>query len=294
VRVAYFTGGTRGAGHLVRGLAIGRALERAGFAGELQLIAPAEPPFPALRAAFGRARLAVAPIDPATVLDPDLAPSTELAATLTALAPDLVIVDMFWAPVRYILPLLEAEAWLLLRSCPPVWLRGNQQVSFAPEQYRRVIAIEPIDGEVFTDRIDPVVICNRDERRTRAELRERFAVPADRPIIAYTHAGLPGEIDSLAGAHADLGGEPVVLRFDLYTDGAVFPLAPWIGAADLIHSSAGYNSYWEARWLGFSRKTVITVFRRQIDDPEWRVRVCAGHQMRENGADVLARWIMEQ
>lgn len=287
-RVAYVTGGSRGAGHLVRGLAIGRALERASSSAELTIFAPIEPPFPALREPLSRHGPVIAPVDPQEVLDPERAPASRLARELAELDPDLVVVDMFWAPMRYILPELDAEAWLLLRSCPPVWLRGNDRVRFDAAQFGRVVAIEPIEADAVTDRIDPVVICNPNEVRTREELCRRFSLPADRPVRVVSHAGLAGEIDGLTGQG---DGEASMLYFDLYAEDALFPLAPWVAAADEIHCSAGYNSYWEAIWLGYAARTALTVFRRQIDDPLWRTQVGADYEMRENGADVLARWI---
>jgi hypothetical protein len=71
----------------------------------------------------------------------------------------------------------------------------------------------------------------------------------------------------------------------------VFPLAPWLGAADEVHCSAGYNSYWEARWLGYAPRTRLTAIARTFDDPIWRVKNCGDHEIRDNGADVIAREI---
>lgn len=291
MKVVYFTGGTKGAGHLVRGVAIGRALARAGFAGDYTIVSPVEPPFPALRHELDELGAEIVAVDPAVVTDPEAAPGSPLADRMRALAPDLVVVDMFWAPLRYILDDLDASAWLLVRSCPPVWLDGSPDMPFAPGQYDRILAIEPITHpRVALEPLDPVVVCNRDSLRSRAELCERFAVAADQRIIAVSHAGLRGEIHGLKTLDT-LGPTGTVLRFDLYTGSGVFPLAPWLAAADEIHCSAGYNSYWEARWLGYAHKTRLTAIARKIDDPIWRAQRCGGYEMKRNGADVLAEAI---
>jgi hypothetical protein len=59
-----------------------------------------------------------------------------------------------------------------------------------------------------------------------------------------------------------------------------------------VATGAGYNSFWEARWLGYADRTTFTAFARPIDDQVWRVRECGAHTMRENGADALARAIL--
>jgi hypothetical protein len=43
MRIAYVTGGTVGAGHLVRGVAVGRALGRAGIDATYRMFGPALP-----------------------------------------------------------------------------------------------------------------------------------------------------------------------------------------------------------------------------------------------------------
>lgn len=291
-KVVYFTAGNKGAGHLVRGVAIGRALERAGFAGDYAIVAPEPPPFPAMREALAHHGLEIAAIDPAALTDPARAGGTELAARLRELAPDLLLVDMFWVPLRFILDDLGCAAWLMLRSCPPVWFTGTADAPFAPGQYQRLMAIEPIPqttvAGVELEPIDPVVVCNPDEVRDRDQLCARFELDPGQPIVAVSHAGLRGEIHRLLTLD-QMGPASQVLRFDLYTGRGVFPLAPWLAAADQIHCSAGYNSYWEARWLGYAPRTRLTAIARTFDDPVWRAGSCGAYPMRENGADVIAR-----
>jgi hypothetical protein len=127
VKVAYFTGGTVGAGHLVRGLAIGRGLARAGFAGEYRMLGPALP-FPVARSSSGYETVEIQ--NDRTLRDRHLAQMSGLAQRLQALSPDLLLVDLFWAPLYWVLPSLSCEAWLLVRTCPPVWLQGPPDMPF--------------------------------------------------------------------------------------------------------------------------------------------------------------------
>jgi hypothetical protein len=280
MRIAYFTAGTVGAGHLVRGYAIGRALARHGFTGEYRAFGPPVP-YPVAAAVD---YLPVA-IDARELRDPARAAGSGLASALADFRPDLALVDLFWAPVRHVLPRLDCEAWLLLRTCPRAWFDGPPDTRFDARQFRRMIGIEPFRHAALRESIDPIVVCNPDECRPPSALREHFGVPADRPLTVVMHAGLAGELEQIAVTGA-------AQRLDLFADAALFPVAEWLPGADRIHCAAGYNAFWEARWLGYAARTRFTPLPRQIDDQGWRVTNCSGYAMRANGADTLASSIL--
>jgi hypothetical protein len=284
VKVAYFTAGTVGAGHLVRGLAIGRALGRAGFAGSYRMFGP---PL-AFPAAAGTAYEPVEIRADRSLLDPRLAQEAGFARRLADFAPDLLLVDLFWMPLRWVLPILPCEAWLLLRTCPPRWLVGPTAARFDPRQYARILAIEPMEYEVIHEVIDPVVIANPEECRPPQALREHLGIPPGQPLTVVLHAGEPGEAARL---REEAGQDAAVL--DLFQERALFPVAEWLGGADRIVSGAGYNAYWEARRLGYADKVTFVPFLRAIDDQERRLTF-ADYQPRQNGADVLAGWIVDR
>ncbi len=284
MRVAFVTGGTVGAGHLVRGLALRRGLARAGFAGEYRMLGPALP-FPLATAEAGYQPVEIK--EDLRLREARQAAESDLARALLAFAPDLVVVDLFWAPLRWVLPHLAAEAWLLVRTCPAPWLSSRLGMPFAPEQYARIVAIEPIEHPEIGETIDPLVIANPEECRPPTALRERFGVPLEEPLQVVLHAGLPGELARLAPP-----GEPAhTLTLDLHGADPLFPACEWLGGADRIVCGAGYNSFWEAHWLGYAPRTRFVPFARSIDDQAARIERFSGHRPRENGADVLARWI---
>jgi len=281
MRIAYFTGGDVGAGHLMRGLALGRALSRAGIAADYRMFGP-QLRYPILASLDYE----VVSLVPAELRDPGLAPSSALGRALTAYDPDLLLVDLYWAPLRHLLPLLRCEAWLLVRSCPRPWFGGPPDARFDPGQFARIVGIEPIDHDVLTEHVDPVVVCNPNECRPRGALRAHLGLAPGAPLVLITHAGVPGEMDLLADS-TDAG----VIRCDLQGDAALFPLAEWLGDADEVIAGVGYNSFWEAHWLGWAQRTTFTPFPRKIDDQRWRLDVCGSYDMRSNGADTLAAWI---
>jgi hypothetical protein len=287
VKVVYFTGGTVGAGHLVRGLAIGRGLARAGFTGEYRMLGPALP-FPVARSSSGYETVEIQ--NDRTLRDRHLAQMSGLAQRLQALAPDLLLVDLFWAPLYWVLPFLSCEAWLLVRTCPPVWLQGPPDMPFRKAAFDRVIGIEPLDHPLLDEVIDPIVVANPGECRPPGALKERFGVPEAEPLTVIAHAGERGEAAVLA-ERAGTVGEGRVVRLDLFDPEAPFPAAEWLPGADRVVCGAGYNAYWEARWLGYADRATFVPFRRSIDDQARRLSVCGDRVPSENGADVLARWI---
>jgi hypothetical protein len=284
VRVAFFTGGSAGAGHLARGIAVRRALTRAGFSGTYRMFGPRQP-----FAAAERDDWETIEVQPDRLTSPDMAPDTELARKIVAFAPDLLLVDMFWAPLRYSLPSLDCERWLLLRSFPPPWLVGPPGAPFDPKQYARIVSIEPLSAPAITHAIDPVVLVNPDEQRPRGALRRHLGVSDQQRLVAVMHAGISGELAQLTPA---LRREEILATFDMFAADALFPIAEWLGDCDEVHCAAGYNAFWEARWLGYARRTTFTPFTRRNDDNQWRLAKCSDHAMKTNGADTLARWIV--
>jgi hypothetical protein len=276
-----------GAGHLMRGLAIGRGLRRAGFGGAYRMFGP-RLPFPAARLLGDDVYEEMAIETDAALRERHLAQTSGLARALAAFAPDLLLVDLFWAPLYWVLPALACPAWLLVRRCPPIWLQGPPGLPFERGQYQRLLAIEPLAQGELDRQLDPIVVANPDERRTATELRERYAVPASDELVAVAHAGQAGELTTLRQA----AGAAAPLVFDLFDPAAPFPAAPWLAAADRVVAGLGYNSYWEARWLGFAARTRFVPFRRSIDDQDGRRAGGAAYSMRENGADTLARLIL--
>jgi len=296
-RVAFFTGGTTGAGHLMRGIAIERALVRAGVAAQYAMFGARSP-----LAVARRPNYHVVTIDPVELLDPQRAPRSDLARALAGYAPDVLIVDLFWAPLRLLLPVAGCEAWLLLRRVPGPWFVGPPGHPYERSRFARVIAIEPgmPPGQV-DETVEPVVVCNPDECRPAGSLRAALGVAPGEQLTVVQQAGVAGEWSALLErcAHRpvhvftpsrDDAKEIVPPEGARLHDGdPFFPLAEWIADADAIVSGAGYNAYWEARWLGYGARTTFVPFPRKIDDQAWRVRSCASHAPRENGADAIAR-----
>lgn len=284
MRLTYFTAGSHGAGHVVRACALQRALRRAGRDDvHLTVVAP---PSPFLRLVGDAARPTT--IDASVLRDPARAGDSDVARAVVDSAPDVVVIDVFWVPLVFIS--LPCPAWLLLRSVPPAWLVGPQEARFDATRYARVLAIEPAPVLSAFEAIDPIVIVDRSERRARAELAAAVGASVDQPLQVIARGGLPADAAILEAQAAAKGG--VWHSLDLREATAPFPAAPLLAAADAVIAAPGYNTFWEARLLGFDARTTWVPIPRSLDDAAWRASLPEDLRPRENGADVLVQMLL--
>jgi hypothetical protein len=290
LRIAYFTAGSVGAGHVVRALAVRAALVRAGAIFTLRVFSPARP-HPALAGAG--LDLCEVRIDPAVAADPRRASDSEWARAIAAFAPDLILADLFWLPLHHALASIGAEAWLLLRACPPHWLEGPDGVAFDRRRFARILELEPMPFDTGGEPLGPLVVAHPDEVAPPETLRNRLDVPAGVPLTLVVHAGEPGEIAALE-AHAR-NAAPAgarVARADLHADGALFPLAPHLPHADALVGASGYNFAWECQVLDLLGRTTFHPRRRAIDDQVARAALVRRSPRVPHGGDRLATMLV--
>jgi hypothetical protein len=286
MRIAYFTAGTHGAGHIVRGNAIGAALARQQIPHEFRIFSPDN------RWNY----LADVPVCP-TQIQADLlrdgrtADSSDVALALRAWQPDLLLIDLFWVPLSLVA--LPCPAWLLLRSVPSAWLVGPSEARFSPQRYERVFAIEPAPGLESFEAIPPIVYEKIWLPRTREELCDRLSLDVQKPLRLIVQAGLPSDDEMLQNEADRQGGGFVRVLPELLT-----PASPWLQTLrddDRVIAGAGYNLYWESHYFGFLEHMHFVGLPRRIDDQAWRASL---HQHAtaptQNGADVLASQITQQ
>lgn len=286
-RIAFFTAGTIGAGHLVHALAIERGLRRAGYTGDFHIFSPGVPGH-----IQAPPNLTALPIDMATLKSPTLARTSELAAALKTFDADILLIDMFWAPLLHITPSLRAKSWLLIRQCPPAWLRGPSFARFEPGRYQRLIAIEPLDHPLLKDQIEPIVYCNPDEMHPPGTLRKHLGLSDHQHLTVVMQAGLEGEIEAFSPPPNTQTHTHIFRSDPFHPETLIFPLAPWLHDANTILCGAGYNAFWEAKWLGHFDRTHFHAFQRLIDDQAWRLREMSHYTMHQNGADQLASMLL--
>jgi hypothetical protein len=282
MRVCYFTAGSHGAGHLVRAVALQRALVRGGHTKiEFDVVAPASALLTRLLGPRGHG----VTIDAAELRDPQRATHSALAHTIAALRPDVVVIDVFWVPLVFV-P-LPCPAWLLLRSVPAAWLVGPREARFDRNRYERVFAIEPAPGLEAFEGVAPVVASSAHDRVPRAVLAQRLGLAVSAPLNVIVQGGLGSDAEVLAAAAHDVDTGPWH-RLDMGAADAPFPAAPLLAEADRVVAAPGYNTFWEAQLLGFAKRTTWVPIRRQLDDAAWRASLRGDEALAGNGADTIA------
>ncbi len=289
-RVVYVTAGTVGAGHTVRGLALQKALGRACVAIELVMLVP-DTPWCALDPQGSVTYRA----EPELWRRAEQADTSDLARKIRALDPDLLVVDLFWVPLSQMS--IEAPIWLLLRSVPPAWLQGPAGVPFEAGRYERVFAIEPAPGLDRFEHVGPLVFWDErvGESAERGQLAAMCRAPADGPLRLIMRAGIESDdslLDERASAEA---GQWSWLR--LGAEERLFPVSHWLRrlqAGDVVVSGAGYNTFWEAHLLGYAEHVRWVALPRRIDDQSWRSSLKLESSGLKNGADELARRLLER
>lgn len=287
MRVTFFSGGSHGAGHVVRAMALQQALARRSPDIAFSALLP---PSPFLRR-LGAAGIPVQ-VDPAALSSPDTAATSAVAEAIADSAPDVVVIDVFWVPLVFV-P-LPCPAWLLLRSVPPAWLRGPRQAPFQASRYARVLAIEPAPVLSSFEAVPPVVALSTMATTARAEsvidARRRLAAlvgaNVDSPLQVVVGAGLASDRAHLDAEAARRGGAWHIV--DGLANDAHFPVAPLLRGADAVIAAPGYNIFWESRLLGFDERCTWVPIPRAIDDAAWRASLPADVRFDDNGADVVA------
>ena len=289
MRVTFFSAGSHGAGHVTRAWALKQALARqAPHVAFTALLPPS--PFLHRLGDSGRA----VEIDHAALITTATAATSPLAIAMAQSAPDVVIVDMFWAPLARIE--LPCPLWLMLRSVPPVCLVGPPEVPFDRSRYARILAIEPAPPLLEFEATPPVVATTTAappfalaRHAARSSLARLMAVSEGSPLHVVVSSGLPGDRAALEAEAAQRGGP--WHSFDGLADDAVFPLSPLLIGADAIIAAPGYNTFWESRLLGFDERCTWVPIKRSIDNTDWRAALPASVRYADNGADVIARML---
>ncbi len=285
-RIAYFTAGTVGAGHLVRGVALQRALARRGHT-EYRIFSPPSP-FERIAAPW----LETVAIETDLLRDRARADESAIARALRAFAPDRLVIDLFWVPLALLS--LPCPAWLLLRSVPRAWLVGPREARFDARRYERVSSIEPAPGLEAFEPIDPIVVCDPSEAAPREALAALVGAREDEPLRLIVRAGLADDQARLDERARAIDPDATWRTLDLSHPAAPFPAAVWLAAmreGDHLVAGAGYNLYWEARAMGFDGHTTFVPLPRKLDDQAMRA-VLGGDRPTRNGADVLAEALL--
>jgi UDP:flavonoid glycosyltransferase YjiC (YdhE family) len=276
----YALGG--GHGHVLRGLAILRALGGGRLLGPAALAGWAE--------AQGVAYAA--------------APAEGIAGWIASQpTPDLLLVDVFPRGVLAELgPLLErAPAWLVSRWVRPVFYLRDEVRAVIESRYERILWAETPAPELAAlavpqTSIGPILVDTTPLAREEAR-RALGLTGTTTPLILGLGSGEEAfqqrVLRLLAKVAARIGAELRFVSDVLPAEGpivALFPAARYFAGADVVVTAAGYHAFHETRAAGVP--TVFMPQNRKIDDQFQRARgtiVASDPAGLERAVDTLLR-----
>ncbi len=216
-------------------------------------------------------------------------PASALFNTLMDLKPDILIVDRLWFSLYHFISDLPCRKIFLTIQVRDDFFRialPGGTLSFRGDHYNRVLAIEPFESSVPMERINPIILRNRNEIYSREEALQKLGFPREKNIalIALNFKGDYYSKLKTKYAYLEDVGYDVIYTTNL-EGGGIFPVVDYFNAIDLVICGAGYNQFWEV--IYFDKESVFENVPLNFSDTEKRIRECQEFSFEINGADQL-------
>jgi hypothetical protein len=285
VKVVFYTSGTTGSGRMVRGIAVGNAIARRGLACDYTIVHSS--PFAHLADVLGQQHFEIPP-EHEDGLRPDTFPDSILYKTLGTLKPDILIVDLLWFTLDSFIRDLPCKKIFLCHYVVDSFFAApleDRTIYFRPEDYDRLLAIEPFRNNIPFDEINPIVIRNRDEIVSRERACARLELDVNGKHCLYAFNGNPGDFEKNKKTYSHLGDEGYSMVYTTNYQGGLFPVVDYFNAFDLVICAAGYNQFWET--IYFSKKALYETIQGNFSSQEKRIKMGRRFKFDVNGADQL-------
>ncbi len=290
MKIVYYTSGVSGSGRVVRGISIGNAFRRQGK--KVDFIILSSSPFAHLADIFAFKHREIH-IESENKLSKTNYPDSELYHTLTSLNPDILMIDLLWFSTNNFIKELPCKKIFL-------WQRMDDRfftidlpegaISFKPESYDLVLAIEPFKGEGPKRQINPLIIRNRDEILQREQALKELNLDESQKNCLLAINAHPRDFDKASKRYSYLRDMGYRMVTTTNYEGGIFPVVDYFNAFDLIICGASYNSFWEAVY--FDKEAIFVPTHTRFVDGERLISEYRNYTFNENGADQLVDIVM--
>ena len=284
MRVVFYTSSTSGIGRLVTGMSIGNALQRRGVSCIYTIVHSS--PMGHLAEDFRTVRV---PVETEEELSPARFRKSVLFKTLSKLKPDLLLVHHTWFMVHHFIDELPGKKLYISDQASDSHFSvplPSGALAFDPGAYERVIAIEPFESAVPMERINPLVLRNRDEILPREKALMRLKLDGSRTVALYSLSGKPEYYEQFREKYSYLEKDHDVVYTGTWTGNTLFPALDYFNALDLVVCGAGYNQVWEANFFG--KEALFEPLEANFSDQRLRLKASENFHFDLNGADQLA------
>ena len=286
MRIVFYTSGTTGSGRLVRGISVGNAIQRKNLKWKYTIISFS--PFARLADIFGHRHIEL-PAEDESQLSRDNYPDSGLFKTLISLNPDVLIIDLLWFPLYHFIRDLNCKKIFICHYVVDSFFAvplKEKTIYFRPEDFDRLLAIEPFRNKLPFDEINPIIVRNRDEILSRESALDALGLHDNnrkKCLVAFN--ARPGDFDKHKNKYAHLESEGYNMVYSTNYEGGIFPAVDYFNAFDLVVCGAGYNQFWEAKY--FDKKTIMETIRGNFSSQEKRIKMGRDFHFDANGADQL-------
>ncbi len=278
-----------GSGHMVKGISIANALRRKGVECEYIIVHGCS--FSGLAEKLGVMQVKIHTEDEKKLSRQNYA-SSELYKTIVSLKPDILLVDLFWFMIHHFIDKLPCKKIFLCRQVADSTFSIHLEtvtITFNPESYDRILAVEPFKSSIEMEHISPIIIRNRDEILPREEALETLGLKKKGKKCLFAFNGRPEEFERIKKQYSYLEDVGYTMVYSTNYEGGLFPAVDYFNAFDLIICGAGYNAFWEAMY--FEKEAIFVPLRRRFESQRRRIDECGGYNFTENGADQLVNII---
>ncbi len=292
MKVLFYTGGTTGSGHIVKGISLANAFRRARASVDFSILSVTTK-YARFAERFGVPLVQIPPEDE-IALSPAKCRGSALFRAVEAAAPDVLVVDIHWFALDSFIRDLPCRKLILIRRIDPRYFRfrvADRELAFRPEDWDLVLRTEPgFDLPFPSESVEPLVLRNRDEILSADAARADLGLRPEDRVCLFAFSGGMGKGAESWSSFSYLEDEGwKVVRSD-NREGGLFPAVDWFNAFDLLVCGAGYNAFWEARY--FRKDAFFVPCETRFEDPAGRIRLCSDYEFEENGADQVVRRIL--
>jgi hypothetical protein len=286
MRVVFYTSGTTGSGRLVRGISIGNAIQRKNL--DWQYVIINFSPFAHLADIFGLKHIEIPPEDEQQ-LSLDNYTNSHLYKTLISLNPEVLIIDLLWFPLYHFIRDLNCKKIFICHYVVDSFFSvplKEKTLYFRPEDFDRMLAIEPFRNRLPFFEINPIIICNRGEILSRKSALDALGLLDNgrkKCLVAFN--ARPGDFENQKNKYSYLESDGYDMVYSTNYKGGIFPAVDYFNAFDLIVCGAGYNQFWEVKY--FDKKTILETIQGNFSSQEKRIKMGRNFYFDENGADQL-------
>ncbi len=286
VRITYYTSGTTGTGRLVRGISIGTALARNGVIANFTILSSS--PFGHLADELNINHIEI-PVETENQLNKDNFQDSILFKALTALKPDILLIDLLWFPLYSFIDKIPGKKIFLWQRMAKKFFSmelPSGKIKYNPEHYDLALAMEPFLGECPDQEINPLILRNRNEILSKKKALKELSINGKKNcLIAYN--GHPGDFERVKQEYLYLEKDGYNIVATTNYKGGIFPVIDYFNAFDLIVCGASYNSFWEV--IFFKKKGIFVPTKTRFVDGERLIRQFSNYSFKENGTDQLVK-----